>query len=1417
MISPKLVEVGRHLNIELLTNTELIDLSGNPGNLTARVHQQARFVDLAKCTSCGECVKVCPIELPNEYDKGLSQRKAIFKQYAQAIPGAFGISKRGTAPCKATCPAHVSIQGYIALINQGKYEEALSLFKQEHPFPGVCGRVCHHPCESACSRNEVDQPLAIRELHRFLADYEKERGDYLVPAPAEEKRAEKVAVIGSGPAGLTAAYYLLQQGYGVTIFEKLPEPGGMMRVGIPEYRLPRDILAGEIGVIEKMGADIRCNTTFGRDITLESLKAEGYAACFVAVGLHGGRHLGVTNEDAAGVLQGVDFLRDAALGKPVEIGKDVIVVGGGNVAIDVALTAKRKGAENVTLVCLERREEMPAWEHEIEEALEGDITIVNSFGPKSFFIDKSNQVSGIEFKTCTAVFDDEGRFSPRYDDNACQPFFGDTVIVAIGQSTDSTGLTEMGISLSRPGGLEADPMTLQTSIEWVFAGGDALYGPKSVVDAVACGKEAAESIHRYINGLDLNENREQQWEFVKPDMEAEVHKPRTTVRCLDPAARECNFLEVSYGYNEDEAKTEADRCLECGICSECYQCVDACLAGAVDHSQSSLEQEIQVGSVILSSGTDLYNPDELAQFYHYGKNPNVMTSLEFERILSASGPTMGHLVRPSDEKEPKKIAWLQCVGSRDTNRCGNGYCSSVCCMYAIKDAMIAKEHSHGDLDAAVFYMDIRSYGKDYEKYYLRAKEKEGIRFVKARIHTIYDDPTTRDLQLVFADESGQMQEERFDMVVLSVGLQVGQQSVELAQRLDIDLDQYNFVKTDPFAPVATSRPGVYTCGIFQGPKDIPASVTEASAAASAAGLEVADARGTDIKKLELPQELDVSEEEPRVGVFVCNCGINIGGVVDVPGVQEYAATLENVVFTDNNLFTCSQDTQEIIKEKIKEERLNRVVVASCSPKTHAPMFMETLEAVGLNKYLFEMANIRNQNSWVHMNNPDIATNKAKDLVRMAVARARTLRPLTGKIIDVDKRALIIGGGIAGMNAALDISRQGFDVILIEKEKALGGMARRLRHTIEGADIQAYLKQIVAAVTTDPKIEVLTDTQVVSFDGFQGNFTTEVVTGPVRESKVIAHGVIVVATGATEYQPNEYLFGQDARVMTQVGLTDRLEKNGAADLDSVIMIQCVGSRNDENPNCSRICCQAAIKNALLIKKHNQDANVYVLYRDIRTYGLLEDYYTEARKQGVIFIRFDKAAPPQVESGDDGLWVTVKDHVLQRDLQIRADLLALSAGMTAADTEELSQIMKLNRNPEGYFIEAHVKLRPVDMPSDATFLCGTAHAPKLISETIAQSQAAASRAVTFLAKDEIQLSAITAKVDVEHCVKCLTCVRSCPYGVPVFNTKLGEIQIDEAMCHGCGVCASVCPRETIGLSYYEDDQILCKIDALLVGGE
>jgi heterodisulfide reductase subunit A-like polyferredoxin len=854
---------------------------------------------------------------------------------------------------------------------------------------------------------------------------------------------------------------------------------------------------------------------------------------------------------------------------------------------------------------------------------------------------------------------------------------------------------------------------------------------------------------------------------------------------------------------------DPNTCVGCGLCE------NMCLAKAISYEDEEKESRIQVGSLILSPGTTGYDPSVL-DFYGYGKFPNVVTSEGFERILAAGGPYFGHVMRPLDREEPSRIAWIQCVGSRDRNRYGNGYCSSVCCMYAVKEAMIAKEHIHGDLDTVIFYMDMRTFGKDYEKYYLRAKDEEGIRFVRSRIHSVTEIPETGDLIVAYADESGELKKEIFSMVVLSVGLTIPESAVELAERLGIDMDEYHFAATDPFAPVSTSRPGIYTCGVFQGPKDIPGSVTEACAAACLAGADLAEARGKDTIKIELPEERDVEKEEPRIGVFVCNCGINIGGVVDVPSVQEYASKLPYVAYTDQNLFTCSTDTQEKIKEKIKEHSLNRVVVASCSPKTHEPMFRETLEACGINKYLFEMANIRNQDSWVHAKSPELATRKAKDLIRMAVARAGHLKPLKERVISVVPRALVIGGGVAGMNAALSLAKQGFDVALIEKETALGGYARNLHHTIEGGDIPAYVERLTHEVIRQKKIQVFTGARIVGFGGYKGNFETRITVGPENKEQSITHGVIVVATGAKEYHPREYLYGQDERVVTQVELARLLEEKGASHLGTVVMIQCVGSRNEEYPECSRICCQSAVKNALRIKEIHPAAKIYVLYRDMRTYGLMEDYYTEARSKGVVFIRFDLDAPPDVKADADGLVVTVKDHVLQRDLALHADLLALSAGMRAEDTTQLSNIMKLNRNPEGYFIEAHVKLRPVDMPGEGIFLCGTAHGPKLISEAISQAHAAASRATTFLALGEIKLSAITAQVDTDNCVRCLTCVRSCPFDVPVFDENKKVIVIDEALCHGCGVCACVCPRKAIQLNFYEDDQITCKIDALLAEG-
>jgi len=848
-------------------------------------------------------------------------------------------------------------------------------------------------------------------------------------------------------------------------------------------------------------------------------------------------------------------------------------------------------------------------------------------------------------------------------------------------------------------------------------------------------------------------------------------------------------------------------CLGCGICEK------VCLAEAVRYDEQPRRTSIDVGAVVLACGNSVFDPSRF-ETYKYSQLPNVVTSLEFERILSASGPYRGHLMRPYDREEPRKIAWLQCIGSRNINSCDNSYCSAVCCMYAIKEAVIAKEHAHEDLDTAIFFMDMRTYGKDFELYYNRAKE-EGVRFIRSRVHSIEKEGEC-DLRLSYVSEEGEPKSEVFDMVVLSVGFEVGKGTAKLAERLGIELNQHNFAVTDIFMPLATSRPGVFVCGTLQGPKDIPQAVMEASGAAAASSALLSEARWTTTKTREIPPQKDVRQEPPRIGVFVCNCGINIGGIVDVPAVREYARTLPHVVHVEDNLFTCSQDTQVKMAEVIREKGINRMVVAACTPLTHEELFRETLIDVGLNKYLFEMANIRNQDSWVHMHDKDRATEKAKDLVRMSVARAALLEPLEEKKVTINQRALVIGGGVAGLNAALNLAQQGYQAFIIEKEKELGGMARRVQHTLDGMDVGDYLERLIAQARSHPNIQVLTEALVVGFSGSKGNFTTEVLVGPGMYERKIDHGVTIVATGAVEYNPSEFLHGEHDQVMTQLELDKRLKENGAeiSKWNRLVMIQCVGSRNDSNPNCSRICCQGAVKHALELKKLKPDMEIVILYRDMRMYGLLEDYYREARSQGIIFNRYSLEKPPQVEGNGNALKVSFIDHVLNRHVEMHADAVVLSAATVAADTEELASLLKVPRNTYGFFIEAHAKLRPVDFSSEGIYLCGTAHSPKLIQESIAQALAAASRAGAFLAGKELRVGGAVAEVDPSRCAACLVCVMSCPYGVPRINED-NVSEIDKALCQGCGVCVSECPARTIHLAHYEDEQISAEVVALLGG--
>jgi heterodisulfide reductase subunit A len=848
---------------------------------------------------------------------------------------------------------------------------------------------------------------------------------------------------------------------------------------------------------------------------------------------------------------------------------------------------------------------------------------------------------------------------------------------------------------------------------------------------------------------------------------------------------------------------------------KCGACKKICPTGAINFDQELQNETLQVGAIVLAPGFTPFDPSKFDN-YQYAKLPNVLTSLEFERILSASGPTMGHVIRQSkDKREPKKIAWFQCVGSRDLNRCDNSYCSSVCCMYAIKEAIIAKEHVGDDLDCAVFFMDIRTPGKEFERFYDNAREKHGIRFIRSRVHTVDPVADTDDLQVRYVTESGEMVTETFDMIVLSIGMQTSPQVIELAKKLKIDLTEGNFCQTSAFEPVATSRKGIYVCGAFQGPKDIPQSVVDSSAAASAAGEILVAARNTRTRKKEAVPETNVVNERPRIGVFVCHCGTNIAGIVDVPGVAEYAATLPYVEFATNNLYSCSQDTQENMAKIIAEKKLNRVVVAACTPKTHEPLFQETLINAGLNKYLFEMANIRNQDSWVHKNNPDLATKKAKDLVRMAVHKAALMAPLKEAELEINPTAMVVGGGIAGMAAARSLARQGYETHIIEKDTRLGGQARNINRTAAGDSVQQKLTELIAEIQKNEKIHVHLETEITQVDGFVGNFESTLASNGKQE--ILEHGVAVMATGAAALKPDEYNYGKDPRILTSLELDRRLIEKDARlkALKTAVFVQCVGSREPQRPYCSRVCCTHSVDNALELKKLNPEMDVFVLYRDLRTYGERELLYKKAREAGVIFIRFSLENKPEVLVEGGKLLVRVVDHIIGRLVQIETDLVSLATAIIPNEAGKLANFFKVPLNADGFFVERHAKLGPVEFATDGVFLCGLAHYPKPIDESIAQGQAAASRAVTLLARKTISTSGTIAETNPTMCSECGVCVSVCPYSAPSFAEDgpfTGRAQINPVLCKGCGLCVASCRSGAIHLKGFDNDQIFAQIFAL-----
>jgi heterodisulfide reductase subunit A-like polyferredoxin len=1591
ILSPKLVDVGRHPNIDLITYADLQEITGNSGNFHVKIRKKASYVNSEKCTGCGECAEVCPVVLESEFDEGLSDRHAIYKMYPQAIPNVFTIDKIGIPPCMNACPANVNVQGYVALIREGKFQEAADLIRERNPFPGVCGRICTHVCEDNCNRKEIDEAVAVRALKRFAVDYERLHGRK--ETKKKKKQVElrgqdrKIAVIGSGPAGLTVAYDLARMGYHPTVFEALSQAGGMLRVGVPNYRLPPEILDYDIKIIQEEGVEIRTNTPIGPDLTLNDLHNAGYEAVFIAIGTHKSKKLGIDGEELDGVVHAAGFLHDLGSGKKVdyegkivavigggnvaidsvrtalrlgaktafviyrrsraeipankeeleeceregisfyylaaptkilgkkgkvtglecvrmklgepddtgrrqaipiegstftldadvvisaigqapllsplaeaevelglnregivsvpiqnlelegvygftaflralsmgqkiEIGKKVIVVGGGNVAIDVARSARRIGAKEIHLMCVESHEEMPAFDYEIEEAEQEGIVIHTRRMPKRI-IGVGGRAIGVETLQCTSVFDEKGRFNPQVRPNTESVIEADTIIVAIGQEVDYTLLKAAdGVLVTKRGLLQVDNLTYQTNIPWIFAAGDAVVGPGLVIEAIAQGHEAAISIDRHLNGEELYEGRPGKENIVapKPDKKFEK-KPRVTIPKLDVEKRVESFEEVELPLTEEQARLEAQRCLSCNFCSICKQCVEACEADAIDHDMSEKIIELNVGSVIFAPGYELFDAT-LKSEYGYGRYRNVLTSLEFERILSASGPYAGHVVRPSDQKEPRKIAWIQCVGSRD-NACGKNYCSSVCCTYAIKEAVIAKEHAP-NIQPTIFYMDMRTYGKGFESYYNRAEKEYGVRFVRCRISSVEEDKKTKNLSIKYETDEGTLKKEDFDMVILSVGFTSKETMKDLAKKVGISLNEFGFCQTPEFEPLDTARRGVFVCGAFSGPKDIPETVMEASGAAAKASSVIASERNTLVEKKEYPLERDVSGEDPRIGVFICHCGINIGAYVNVESVVDYAKSLPNVIYAEENLYTCSEDTQRKIIEKIKEHKLNRVIVASCTPRTHEPLFQETIREAGLNPHLFEMANIRDQCSWVHMKEPKEATEKAKGIVRMAVSKARLLEPIQTIELNVTQKALVIGGGLAGMTAALAIADQGFEVFLVEKEKELGGNLQNISWTLEDHDVRPYMRSIVEKVEKHPKIKVFKKATVDKVDGYIGNYTTTLKNGITKVK--IEHGVIIVATGAEEYKPTEYLYGKNSHVMTQLELEKHLASGTGFGKKTIVMIQCVGSREENRPYCSRICCTDAIKNSLKIKERYPDTEIFILYRDMRTYAFRETYYEKAREKGVLFIRFDKDQKPTVKKGKDGLEIETRDIIIGEKLLIHADYLILSSAIIpAADNEQLAKKLKVPLNEDGFFLEAHVKLRPVDFATEGIFLTGMAHSPKSITETIAQSYGAAARALTIISKDKYYTDAPIACVSEDLCSGCGVCEKICPYNAIEMvavskDGKEGRVsRVIEAVCKGCGSCIAACPSGAIDQKGFKREQIISMVDAAAEQGK
>jgi heterodisulfide reductase subunit A-like polyferredoxin len=1420
-LTPKLKEVAQNPNIEVLTNAELTALEGEAGAFTAFITRHPSFVDPVVCTTCGDCVVACPVVLPNWYNDRLNKRKAIGKLYQHAVPNHFAVTKSGHSPCKRACPVHTSAQGYIDLIAAGRFAEAYAVASEPNPFSAVCGRICDHECETACTRGEVDEPIAIADLKRFVADWATE--NVLLPTPVEVRYTEKIAVVGAGPAGLTAARELAGLGYQTTVFEAQAEPGGMLRYGIPEFRLPKAALRQDIDRVLALGVDLQCNKRAGADFTVDGLLGDGYKAVFIATGLQTPRPTRLPGDDRSGVLQALDVLRATAAQTPPTVGQRVVVVGNDDTALDTARTCLRLGAAAVTVVCSNDVTAAPTDADQQAAAAEEHIEIAYSLLPVEVLGD--DRVTGVRFQRCNLGEPDEhGMRQPQLVENEFLVIDCDTAIFANGRTLTEDFIQGCEGLLLSSGQITVDRDTMMTTRESVFAGGDAASnGRWTAIEAIAAGRRAARSIHNYLRGEVLVPLDDSLMKEAKPAAHVLAQtavKMRARMPQLAPSAASLTFAEVNLGFSADQAIAEAKRCLDCAVCGECMACERVCHPGALRHGGRDQDLQRQIGAVVVAAGFDGHDLSRHSEF-GYGRYANVISSFGYERLLSPNGPTFGELTRPSDGAHPKKIAFIQPVDPEDPHY---EACVSVCSMYATKESMLARDHVAA-VECAVFSSERRPIGKGFESFYQSALAR-GVRYIPAQPSAVREDPATGDLLVHWQDEQGRHHADRYDMVVLAVALQPPHSAPALAATLGISLNDDGFCATQELAPVVTSRDGVFVAGTFSGPKDIPSSMAQASAAAAHVMMTLADSRGSvTAAAKKLPPERDVSAEAPRLGVFVCRCESERPNAVDVDETTRSSSTLPDVVYATAVDYACHPDGLALIRAKIAEHQLNRVVVAGCSPRTKEPAFQGALRQAGLNPFLVEIANIREHVSWAHASEPEAATAKAQDLVRMAAARARLLQPLQRHDASFTQTALVIGGGVAGMTAALAVASMGYPVHIIERSARLGGHA--LDPDISDLSLlaQSHAHSLERQITQHPLITVHLDTELAANRGFVGNFSSVLEATTTGERTTLEHGVVIVASGAREDRPDLYGLGKSPFVVTQADLARMLAENSfeLEGAHNVGMILCGGSHDESTPCCSRTSCGQAVTNALALKEHHPDRQVTVWHKEAHIFGLNDDdeLLLRAAELGVTFKRYSAGYEPRATFTADGVTIASASTLGDESAPVGLDLLVLTTPTVPNDgTAKLADLLRVPRGNDGFFLitdrnlHPDVNLRPVDFTREGIFLCGAAEYPKSLDETISQAYATAGRAAGALATATRKVGGSVSEVDQDTCIACLTCTRVCPIGVPIIDPVAKKAMIEPTICKGCGICVSQCPVKAITLHHYTDAQIIATEEALFM---